>query len=188
MRPTASTAAQLPVAAWQQRPERLATTDRGSCSRPQERARRFPAASNCLPPRPSPRGDWDRRKRPRLDAPHAKSPQRRDELAQGRANAIEERGVARRLVNPILRRGDRPLQIICDRQSSAAKSVIPYSRASATLRSARRRVVSTSARARSRRSRRDASAARPRRAPGRRPTGLLLPDGLCHPNPYAPSG
>ena len=56
-----------------------------------------------------------------LDAFDAKSPQRRLKLALGRANAIEKHGVARRLVNPILHRGDRPLQIICDRQKLGRK-------------------------------------------------------------------
>ena len=42
-------------------------------------------------------------------------------VALGRPNAIEERGVNGRLVSPIFRRGDRPLQIICDRQELRRK-------------------------------------------------------------------
>jgi hypothetical protein len=56
-----------------------------------------------------------------LDAADAKSPQRRQELALGRANAFEERGVGRRLIDPILRRSDRPLQIIRNRQKLGRK-------------------------------------------------------------------
>ena len=47
-----------------------------------------------------------------LDAFDAKSPQRREELAQGRANAVEKHGVARRLVSPIVRPSDRALQVV----------------------------------------------------------------------------
>jgi len=69
-------------------------------------------------------GGLDRRCAESLDAFHAKSRQRRQELALGRANAIEKPGVARRPVNPILRRGDRPLQIICNRQNLVSEFVV----------------------------------------------------------------
>ena len=58
---------------------------------------------------------------PGLDAFDAKSPQCRQELALGRPNAIEERGVDGRLISPIFRRGNRPLQIIYDRQKLRRK-------------------------------------------------------------------
>ena len=58
---------------------------------------------------------------PGLDAFDAKSPQCRQELALGRPNAIEERGVNGRLISPIFRRGNRPLQIIYDRQELRRK-------------------------------------------------------------------
>ena len=58
---------------------------------------------------------------PGLDAFDAKSPQCRQELALGRPNAIEERGVSGRLISPIFRRGNRPLQIIYDRQELRRK-------------------------------------------------------------------
>ena len=56
-----------------------------------------------------------------LDAFDAKSPQRRQELALGRANAIEERGVSGRLISPIFHRGNRSLQIVYDRQKLGRK-------------------------------------------------------------------
>ena len=42
-------------------------------------------------------------------------------MALGRPNAIEERGVNGRLISPIFRRGNRPLQIIYDRQELRRK-------------------------------------------------------------------
>ena len=126
-----------------------------------------------------------------LDAFDAKSLQRREELAQGRANAVEKHGVARRLVSPIVRPSDRPLQVV--HRPTEARPQSRRSRIRARPPRFVRRGVACSRLppelgAGGRAGRRSRSRPRPRRAPGRRPTGLRPLDGLCRPNHHAPSG
>ena len=110
-----------------------------------------------------------------LDAFDAKSPQRREELAQGRANAVEKHGVARRLVSPIVRPSDRALQVV--HRPTEARPQSWKSRIRARPPHFVRRGVACSRLPpelgpRGRAVRRSRSQPRPRRAPGRRPTGV----------------
>ena len=56
------------------------------------------------------------RRSERVDLSYAKPAERREEQTLRRAHAIEKRGLDGHLFRPILRRGDRALQVVDDRQ------------------------------------------------------------------------